>query len=136
MSTMNAPIQWPPITAEICTDASGKNGWGACMIGRIPTGGTWMPDELDLHINVKEMLAVLYALRSYKEDIEGQHVRVLSDNSTTVFVLNKMGTTRSKPCNDLAKKIWEFCRDNMIYITCAHIPGVENIVADQESRRE
>ena len=136
LPSMHAPVQWPPISAEINTDASGKNGWGACMIGRIPIGGTWMPDELDLHINVKEMLAVLYALRSYKEDIEGQHVRVLSDNSTTVFVLNKMGTTRSKPCNDLAKKIWEFCRDNMIYITCAHIPGVENIVADQESRRE
>ena len=66
------------------------------MIGRIPIGGTWTSDELELHINVKEMLAVLYALRSFREAVEGQHVRVLSDNTTTVFVLNKMGTTRSK----------------------------------------
>ena len=26
--SMNAPIQWPPITSEMSTDASGKIGWG------------------------------------------------------------------------------------------------------------
>ena len=136
MSTMNAPIHWPPISAEMSTDASGKNGWGASMIGSLPIGGTWTAEELSLHINVKEMIAVLYALRSFKESLEGHHIRILSDNTTTVFVLNKMGTTRSKSCNDLAKQIWNFCRENAMYITCAHIPGTENVVADFESRRE
>ena len=90
MSSMNAPIQWPPITAEISTDASGKNGWGACMIGRIPIGGIWTAEEVGLHINEQEMLAVLNALRSFKNVLVGEHVRVLSDNTTTVAVLIKM----------------------------------------------
>ena len=133
---MEAPIQWPPITQEISTDASGKNGWGASMSGTLPIGGTWTGDQMDLHINIKEMLAVLYALRSFVEKLEGHHVRVLCDNTTTVFVLNKMGTTKSIECNDMAKKIWSFCRERNILITCTYIPGKENIVADRESRRE
>ena len=28
IDSMSAPIHWPPITQEISTDASGKNGWG------------------------------------------------------------------------------------------------------------
>ena len=134
--TMNAPIEWPPITQEISTDASGKNGWGASMLGTVPIGGMWTSDQLDIHINVKEMLAILYALRSFVDNLEGQHVRVLCDNTTAVFVLNKMGTTKSKECNDLAKSIWEFCRENSMFITCSHIAGKENVVADLASRRE
>jgi hypothetical protein len=106
------------------------------MVGATPIGGTWTADELDLHINVKEMLAVFYALRSFVLSLRGKHVRVLSDNTTTVYVVNKMGTTKSVECNEMAKKIWVFCRENEMFITCAHIPGKENVVADLESRRE
>ena len=133
---MNAPIQWPPISKELSTDASGKNGWGASLVGTEPIGGTWTEDQLDIHINVKEMLAILYALRSFADQLKGHHVCVLCDNTTAVQVLNKMGTTRSPQCNDMAKQIWSFCQNNAIFITCTHIPGVENTVADKESRRE
>ena len=139
---MSAPIHWPPITQEISTDASGGNGWGASIhgwgasiIGITPVGGLWSETEIDLHINVKEMIAVLYALRTFTRQLKKCHVRVLSDNTTTVFVLNKMGTTRSKECNEMAREIWKFCREHSIFITCAHIPGKENIIADMESRK-
>ena len=134
--SMTAPIQWPPISKELSTDASGKNGWGASLSGTLPIGGTWTDDQLHLHINVKEMLAILYAVRSFVDHLRGHHVRVLCDNTTAVQVLNKMGTTRSPQCNDMAKQIWSFCQDHSIFITCTHIPGVENVVADMESRRE
>ena len=134
--TMYAPIQNPPISKEMTTDASGKNGRGASLLGSMPIGGTWTDDQLGIHINVKEMLAILYALRSHKEELSGHHLRVLCDNTTAVHVLNKMGTTRSPECNEMAKQIWSFCQSNNIFITCAHIPGKENIVADKESRRE
>ena len=136
IDNMNAPIQWPLISIEMTTDASGKGGWGASLVGNVPIGGTWDTEEIDLHINVKEMLAVFYAVRSYAESLSGKHVRVLSDNTTTVFVLNKMGTTKSSECNDVAKKVWMFCQSRDIYITCSHIPGKENVIADIESRRE
>ena len=136
MATMHSPIEWPPITQEVSTDASGKNGWGASILGTMPIGGMWTADQMDIHINVKEMLAILYALRSFVDILRGQHTRVLCDNTTAVFVLNKMGTTKSRECNDLAKSIWEFCKENDMFITCAHIAGKENVVADLASRRE
>ena len=136
MNDMHAPIQWPPITQEISTDASGKNGWGASMLGRLPIGGIWSEEQMELHINVKEMTAILYALRSFVEVIENQHVKVLCDNTTAVFVINKMGTTKSPQCNSIAKEIWKFCMEKGMFITCAYIPGKENIVADRASRKE
>ena len=136
LDNMYAPIHWPPITQEVYTDASGKNGWGASMLGTLPIGGVWTEDQLDMHINVKEMLAISYALRSFADTLENQHVRVLCDNTTSVFVLNKMGTTKSTECNAMAKEIWKFCEEHNIFITCTHIPGKENVVADMASRRE
>ena len=134
--TTFAPIHWPPITQEMCTDASGKNGWGASIEGTMPIGGVWSEEQTDLHINVKEMIAILYALRSFVDVLSGQHVRVLCDNTTAVHTINKMGTTKSMSCNSMVKEIWEFCLANDMFITCTHIPGKENIVADHESRRE
>ena len=134
LPTMVAPIQWPPITMEMTTDASGY-GWGASYSGT-NIGGPWNLNESDLHINVQEMLAVLYALRSFVEHFKEKHIRVLTDNTVTVFVINNMGTCRSMECNYMAQQIWEFCRDNEIFITCSHIPGIENTTADEESRRE
>ena len=133
---MYAPIQWPPISQELSTDASGNNGWGASLLGCIPIGGVWTSVEQDLHINVKEMLAILYAIRSFLDKIQGQHIRILCDNTTAVSVINKMGSTRSDICNSMAKDIWDFCRENDIFITCSYIPGKENVVADQASRKE
>ena len=133
--TMTGPVQWPPITEELSADAAGKNGWGAMYKGsRI--GGTWDEEQKGLHINVKEMLAVFYALRSFAEDLKGKHVRVLSDNRTTVSAVNKMGSTRSQQCNVMSQCIWEFCREHDMFVTCTYIPGKENIEADRESRRE
>ena len=136
LKDMHAPIQWPPITQVISTDASGKNGWGASMLGTLPIGGIWSEEQMELHINVKEMTAILYALRSFVDTIKNQHVKVLCDNTTSVFVLNKMGTTKSPECNTMAKEIWKFCMENGIFITCAYIPGKENVVADKASRKK
>ena len=46
-----------------------------------------------------------------------------------------MGTSHSDPCNHLGKEIWEWCIEQNIWLSAAHIPGVRNIRADFESRR-
>ena len=130
-----APIQWPAISQEIATDASSLIGWGA-VCGSERTGGAWSAKEAHIHISIKEMIAIYYAIRSFKDLLKDRHVRVLCDNTTAVAVLNKMGSTRSSACNVMAQKIWKYCLPNNIYITCAHIPGVENVVPDKESRTE
>ena len=133
--TTFAPIRWPPISKEVATDASSLVGWGASC-GSERTGGAWSAQEAEIHISVKEMIAVYYAIRSFVHLLNGLHVRILCDNTTAVAVLNKMGSTRSPACNTMAHEIWNFCFANNMYITCAHIPGVDNVVPDQESRKE
>ena len=135
IDTMSAPIQQKPITVEIATDASMCQGWGA-VLEELTTGGAWDAEQQDLHINVKEMMAIYYALRSFVTRIQHQHVRVLCDNTTAVAVINKMGTSHSARCNAVSQKIWHFCQTHDIWVTCAHIPGIENVQADFHSRKE
>ena len=37
-------------------------------------------------------------------------------------------------CNNVTMEIWEFCIKRGVYISAAHIPGKENIIADLASR--
>ena len=91
--------------------------------------------ENTLHINVKEILAIYYALRSFCLAFMYSHTKVFSDNTTSVYTINKMGSSKSLDCNRVVRDIWEFCRTNHIWITCAHIPGAENKEADEASRK-
>ena len=60
-------------------------------------------------------------------------MKVLSDNTTTVAYLRNMGGSHSIPCNNITREIWQWCKDREIWITPAHIPGVENTEADLAS---
>ena len=51
-------------------------------------------------------------------------------------VINHMGTSHSGSCNSVAKEIWEWCIDRKIWISAAHIPGKQNLIANFESRRK
>ena len=46
-----------------------------------------------------------------------------------------MGTSHSKFCNYMTKKIWEWCIERGIWLSIAHIPGKQNFIADFESQR-
>ena len=52
----------PPPEHYLSSDAS-KLMWGA-VLREAKTGGNWSEDESKLHINVKEMTASFFALRS------------------------------------------------------------------------
>ena len=45
-----------------------------------------------------------------------------------------MGGTRSHQLNDLATQLWVWCLERGITLSAEHLPGVENCVADFESR--
>ena len=81
------------------------------------------------------MIAIYYSLRSFILQLADKHGRVLCDNTTVVAVVNNMGSTSSSKCNVIAKLIWLFCKAHNIWITCAHIPGVENVKSEFESRK-
>ena len=130
--TCKRKISHGKVTRELKTDAS-TQGWGAFSDG-ISTGGRWSPQEVKLHINALELLAVFWGLKALCSSEHHCHIKVLSDNTTTVSYLRNMGGSHSIPCNDIARDIWLWCKDRDIWITPAHIPGVENIEADSASR--
>ena len=45
-----------------------------------------------------------------------------------------MGGSKSKACNELAKELWAWCITRSIWVTVAHLPGVQNTIADRKSR--
>ena len=49
------------------------------------------------------------------------------DNSAEVYMINSMGSSHSKLGNSIVVDIWEFCISKHIWITAAHVPGVENV---------
>ena len=119
------------ITDTIYSDAS-NFAWGAVYKNQ-STGGAWLPNELDFHINSKELLAGYFGLKALFKKTSS-HVRMFCDNTTAVQCINKMGSCRSPSCDRIVKLIWEWARENNNFITAAYIPGVENVTADEESR--
>lgn len=120
----------PDITMS--TDAS-SSGWG-CSLGQIKTGGNWTQDEAQNHINYLELFAVFLALKTFADPLTGKHVKVMIDNVTALSDINHMGTSKSNIRNALTKSIWLWCCERNIWLTAVHIPGVDNVVADQQSR--
>ena len=84
-----------------------KKGWGAECNGRT-TGRMWCEAEIYLHINCLELKAARFALTSFCKEMSNVHIKLLTDNSTTVACINHMGSTKPA-CNDIASDIWLWC---------------------------
>ena len=59
--------------------------------------------EAKEHINVLEMLTVLFALKSFSTLTHGKHVKVMVDNTVTESTINQMGTSHSPKLKKLMK---------------------------------
>ena len=114
----------------IYADAS-VEGRGASY-GNTPKGGAWFPNEKKLHINVLELKAIFLVLKAFIK-AKNKLVKIMCDNTTAIFCINKMGTSRSMDCHYLTVKIWQWAMKSNIQLT-AHIPGKQNIIVDRESR--
>lgn len=120
----------PDIT--LTSDASSQ-GWGSAK-GETSTGGRWTDEEAEKHINILELKAAFFALRSFCETMRNVHVKLLIDNTTSVAYINHMGGTKSLGCNEIAVELWDWCIERGIWVSASHIPGVSNVLADKESR--
>lgn len=124
-------IRYDSPTQDIYSDASNQ-GWGAHDENQ-ETGGRWSTPEQIFHINVLELKAIYFGLKTLWNG-SSEILRVFTDNTTALAYVNKKGGIRSQECNDVAKEIWAFCEENNLMITAQHIPGVDNVLADFRSR--
>ena len=129
------PIRLNPPDLVMSTDAAkGKSGgWGAECQG-LPTRGTWKEDERHLSINMLELLAAKYGLKSFLKNTEDKSIHLKIDNTTALSYLAKMGGTHSIPMMEVTKDIWSFLRERNLSLTLEYVPSKLNVIADWQSR--
>ena len=88
-----------------------------------------------MHINVVELEAIFFGLRSLCGHICDSHIKILSGNTTTVHCINNIGSCRSIDCDKITKSILDWTIKRRLWLASAHIPGRLNIEADEESRK-
>ena len=131
--TASKPIQCTNPDLVIQSDAS-NSGWGAVR-DKITTGGRWTYCEQMEHINVLELQAAYFALKSLCGLESELYIQIQLDNSTAVAYINNMGGTKSLKLNNLALGIWEWCILHNIWISAVHIAGKTNVEADKQSHQ-
>ena len=121
------------ISVVIHTDAS-LLGWGCKSDDESSANGRWNATESTFHINCLELLAIFHALRALCAQMTDVHIRIVSDSSTAVYYIAKMGGIQSVQCNEIAKDIWLWCIDRNIWLSTEFKKGCLNIEADFLSR--
>ena len=112
---------------EILSDAS-RFGWGAVCYN-IRTGGAFNFDEMEYHINAKELLAISFSQKTFVKVPDAQ-VKLLSYNTTTVHGINSNKSDFYSPISE----IWD-CGEG-IWITASYIPGKKNYDAMQNRAKD
>lgn len=116
----------------IYSDAS-RLGWGFHCDGTSGRG-LWTSADLTRYINELELLAALYVIQSMTRNSRGLSILLYLDNTTTVAYINRGGGTHSKQLCDLARLLFDWCKDRNLSIQAIHLPGVQNTLADEQSR--
>ena len=119
-------------TIQIETDAS-QTGWGAAMANGKTAAGFWDTTMSQAPSNAREMAAVIMALLSFREDVAGTSVQVLTDNISTAAYIMHLGG-QSAGLTILAAKIHEICFQLGVKITAKYLAGSLNTRADTLSR--
>ena len=115
---------------EVSSDAS-SFGWGA-VCNNIRTGGAFNLDQMEYHINAKELLAAKFSLKTFVK-VSDAHVKLLSDNTTTVHGINNMHSNKSDLCHSSISEIWAWAEDKNIWITASYVPGKENYDGEMQN---
>ena len=113
------PISLPPPSNTLFTDSTNKS-WGAWLNGQYAQSH-FSIQELDNIIAVKELLAVLYGLRSFINYFSGTHILIRSDNVGAVAYVRDMGGMCNSIMNDIAKQIWDFAFSHGIWLSISYI---------------
>ena len=115
---------------EVYSDAS-LTGWGGSF-GSLTTGGLWGVEDL-AHINILELKAALFTLKALCSHLSDKYIQLRMDNTTAVACVNNMGSIKPSLLS-VTKQLIQWADSRNITLTAAHIPGVDNVIADKASR--
>ena len=135
----NTPFDFAyrPSLATLTTDAS-EAGWGAWLqIGNLwwTSSGFFQAHDALFSSNQRETSAVLRALQEYVPSLQALHINsitIQSDNMTTVCNLARQGAAHT--LLKMKRAIFSLLLQADIRVKAVHIPGVDNVLADNLSR--
>ena len=84
--------------------------------------GVFTFDECNCHINVLELNAVYFGLKSLCRDLKETHIKILTDNTTVVHGIKNMDSCKSVSCDTEVRKIWDWAIERNNFLTATHIP--------------
>jgi len=106
----------------------------------------WTHPMTSYHINILELLTVLFSLRRWANQMSNSIVKLLVDNSVTMSWINRGKTKKSeKPKDfqewedsamDILREICFLCIKYNVAVTAQYIPSAENVIPDAISRLE
>ena len=127
----SAPIHRKNPGPVIFCDASSR-GWGCYFEGKF-ANGHFSQAEHPFSINTKETLAILYGVKSFLHCIKNKTVMILSDNTTAISCVRKMGGMDSELRSKIVSDLWDLAQTNNIWFEISHIPGIFNTESDWAS---
>ena len=83
--------------------------------------GCWSERESQDHINILELRAAFFALKSFLPSQTNRVVCLKMDNTTAVAYLHNMGGTHCHKLLHLALEVWERCEKRNIFLLPQHI---------------
>ena len=116
---------------EISSDAS-SFGWGA-VYNNIRTGETYSLDNIEYHINAKELLAAKFFLKTFVK-VPHAYAKLLSDNTTTVHGIHIMHSNQFDLCHSIISEIW--AEDKNIWIAASYIPRKEKMQMQNHAKNK
>ena len=66
---------------------------------------TFNLNEMEYHINAKELLVAKLFLKTFVK-VSDAHVKLLSDNTTTVYGISNMHSNKPELCHSIIFEIW------------------------------
>lgn len=122
-----------PPSITVHTDAS-MSGWGMSSSDGTVASGSWSDLESKNHINFLELYCIFLAINCLIQKFSHCHIHIVTDSTTAMFYINKLGGTHSAKMCRLALDIWDICSSHSIWLSASHIAGVDNSEADYFSR--
>ena len=125
------PIRKETIDIQITTDASSM-GWGAVLEHR-QASGTWTTTMSHKPSNIREMTAILMALLTFRNIIQGKNVQIVTDNISSMANLNHFGGPTLQ-LTRISRAIWNLALKLKVNLSARHLSGSLNFEADRLSR--
>lgn len=124
-----------PRSDNIYTDSS-ETGWGIASKFIMKTHGYWTEEEKQWFINVRELMAIYFALKLHAPNFRDKTIKIFTDNTTSIKYTTKAGGTASLLLQEIAIKIQELCYKFGIEVYYQHVKGILNTEADTLSKKQ